>query len=186
MQPGDAAEWANVGVTALALFAAGWAALATHRALQLERKRDQRAQEADWSAQAALVAAWPTGVAEQDGDASTWRAVIKNNSGVPVYGVVLTYTGLGDGQVTTHEVGLVPPGTQEVGYPREWTANWPDNRGNAHTMVTMPVVGVNITFTDAAGFVWQRNERGELSLVRGHESQLIKGHPMWPNASRGI
>lgn len=183
MDTGNAAEWANVVVTAFALGAAGWAAWSTHTSLQLERDREAKREMAEQASQAALIAAWG-GRAPTGKPTTHWRGSVQNSSNVPVYNVVVILTSPErPGAEETHDVGVLPPGRATFPYPSAWckasaTPGYPP-------VMTVSQVDVTVMFTDATGIVWQRNRRGELSQVYGHDSMAFLQRTVWPNSAAG-
>lgn len=167
MDSGNAAEWANAVVTAFALGAAGWAALSTHRTLKVERERDQRQVEAERAAQASLVAAW---IEEKRGTSS---CVVVNNSKLPVFNAAVRFHSAErpDDQ-PSKEFAVLPPGRQEVSYPDEWRVPTEQDPYSGETSSAEGVTNLyaSVMFTDTAGAAWLRTERGQLSLVRGHDA----------------
>lgn len=178
MDAGNAAEWSNAGVTAVALFAAGWAALSTHRTLQIERRRDRRRDMADEASQASLVAAW--GVPVQRAS-PPWKFTVANNSPVPVYDVTVTFKSANrPDEEPTHYVGVLPPGDRDVPFPEVWV-KYETRPGVKYVEGWVPGnVEVSVMFTDSTGMVWQRDERGQLRQVFGHDSMRFLREPVWP------
>jgi hypothetical protein len=182
MDLGTVADWANAGITTVALGAAGWAAWATHRTLGIERERDEQRRLAEESAQAALVAAWPEGRAEAGSPPVDWRATIVNRSTVPVYDVALHYHGATEVEAIPYQIAVLPPGETTAPYPGEWTEAAETQWGPQPEM-RVEDVEVDIFFTDATGIGWHRNARGQLRKIYGHDSMAFLGETVYPHTA---
>jgi maltose-binding protein MalE len=155
IQWGDFAGWVQAVGSLLALGFAAAAVVATRRTHRIESERDRvsaQARDAQAAfvrrAQAALVSAWWG--ANSDG---TWGAYVRNASETPIYQVYLTVVDADDGSddYKSHYL-LVPPG--EVSFCEIGTANASAARR------------VKLSFTDAAGARWQRNQYGQLAELQ--------------------
>lgn len=162
---GSVAEWANAGVTACALVAAGSAAWVGWKVLRLERARDQeRRVSAARAEQADRVCAWQ--------DPTAARVVVRNGSTLPVNQgrLVLSVQGDDSGREWPVELGIVPPGEQSaILWPPEMLgprvvvdptfdeATYPDKPAIADVRVVF-------LFEDMGGRYWVRDAYGRLDL----------------------
>jgi hypothetical protein len=186
---GSYADWlaatATVAAFSAALVAARFAAEAVRAArdaLHIEQRRDQHRDEQALRAQAELVAAWvedldgqmvrpgdvPYHVTEQEGQSIT----VRNASELPVTRVGLAFTlhvathtqeGL---QITNTEIGLqelpiVPPGTKNVDMGLDILVAFQRLWDEAQSATTRRL-RVGITFVDAGGRAWIREDDGRL------------------------
>lgn len=151
IQWGDFAGWVQAVGSLLALGFAAAAVVATRRTHRLESERDRISAEARdvqaafaRRAQAALVSAW------WGADVDNWGAYVRNASETPIYQVYLTVVDADDGSddYKSHYL-VVPPG--EVLFCAVPNASAPTARR------------VKLSFTDAAGARWQRNQYGQLA-----------------------
>ncbi|MBO0884063.1 MAG: extracellular solute-binding protein [Mycobacterium sp.] len=157
VQWGDVASWLQAVGSLLALGFAAAAVVAARRTYQIESERDRvnaEARDAQTAfgrrAQAALVSAWWGSDKHQ-----AWGAFVRNASETPVYQVYLTIMGpddRSDGHKTYHLV--VPPG--EVLFCE--VDDGVDADGSPP-----PPRRVKLSFTDAAGVRWLRNQYGRLT-----------------------
>ncbi|SFR28748.1 Maltose-binding protein MalE [Lentzea waywayandensis] len=156
VQWGDVAGWLQGLGSLSALGFAAAAVVVTRRTYRIESERDQvnaAAREArtafDRRAQAALVSAW-----WGSNDDGVWGAFVRNASETPVYQVYVTVVGAddrSDGHKSHYLV--VPPGTSTF------------TPINGDT-VAAPARRVKVSFTDAAGVRWQRNQYGRLTELQ--------------------
>ena len=156
VQWGDVAGWLQGLGSLVALGFAAAAVVVTRRTYRIESDRDRvnaEAREAQAAftrrAQAALVSAWWG--SDQHG---TWGAFVRNASEVPVYQVYLTVVGAddrSDGHKSHYLV--VPPGAAL------FTAIEGDPAVRAARRV-------KLSFTDAAGVRWLRNQFGRLTELQ--------------------
>jgi arabinogalactan oligomer/maltooligosaccharide transport system substrate-binding protein len=170
-----AAGWSDVPSWlqgAGSIFALGFAAVAvvvTRRTYQIESERDrvnEEARDAQRSftrrAQAALVSAWWG--ASADGRSG---AFIRNASETPIYQTCLTILAADDrSDQTKISLPLVPPSDEALFCPIDQIQ--PASDATAHR--------VKLTFTDATGIRWLRNQYGRLTEL---QSKLrIKADPV--------
>jgi hypothetical protein len=132
-----------------------------------ERKRQA---EAEYRAQAAMVAAWFAVVPVSRGPAvSQWGAMLRNASDLPVYDVSVFFyfveepiRGLGWTPVargsSTESIRLLPPQTERH-------VAMPDDLARQIPGFTATTYVVGITFTDTAGNKWERDPRGALKAL---------------------
>lgn len=169
---GSVPDWANAGASAAALGGAVWAARIAGRALGLERRRQTLAEERDEAAQASAVAVWVT-----DPSTRTWSAVLRNGSQLPVYDVEVTFQPSvrtdDDLGIATARIHTVGPGDVDIPYPQQF--QWP---GGNPTTNLVDDLRLSLTFTDAAGVPWSRDENGRLECIRGHDSERVLRGPM--------
>ncbi|WP_433203620.1 sugar ABC transporter substrate-binding protein [Dactylosporangium sp. CS-047395] len=148
MQWGDLATWISALAALIALAFAAIAAVASYRTFRIELARDERneqrlaaALEAERRAQAAKVSAW-------------WEtntgACVRNASDSPVYQAHVTVRRLSDRSAWGKlDLPVVPPGDTALSRPID----------------PPPAVGdwrTRLTFTDAGGVRWLRDEYGRL------------------------
>jgi len=162
MTVGSATEWVTAVLALLALGAGVWAGITASRALRLEQHRQRLADMKDDAAQASLVAAWVQGQ-----DSRRFEAVLRNGSNLPIYGVRVVYRSretpdLGEATLEREALG---PGDLPLPYPDGWQSTVPGDRIN-----WAGDLSPTVSFRDAAGIAWHRDERGALKMVRGHGS----------------
>jgi len=152
-------DWIQAFGSVLALVFAAGAVVIARRMYRVESERDQvntAARQAQDSfarrAQAALVSAW-WGLSG-DGQSGIFA---RNASDAPVYQAFFTTVGVDDHSDGTKEYSLVvPPSEHPIFFP-------------VAEPVSVPRVGarrVKLSFTDAAGVRWLRNEYGALTECR--------------------
>ena len=156
VQWGDVAGWLQGFGSLFALGFAAAAVVVTRRTYRIESERDgvnAEAREAQAAftrrAQAALVSAWWG--SDRRG---TWGAFVRNASETPVYQAYLTVVGAddrSDGHKSHYLV--VPPGEAHF-TPIDSDAAAPAARR------------VKLSFTDAAGVRWLRNQYGRLTELQ--------------------
>lgn len=186
---GSYADWlaasATMAAFAAAIVAARFAAeaaSATRGALDVEQRRDQHRDEQALRAQAELVAAWVEDLGSEENPSSDvpyyvpeqeWQSItVRNASELPVTRVGLAFTlhvvkpspdGL---QVTNRKIGLqelpiVPPGTKNVEMSLDIVASFQRLWEEAESASTRRL-RVGITFVDAGGRPWIREDDGRL------------------------
>ncbi len=145
------------------------AAVITRRTYRIESERDRVNEEARAvqrsfarRAQAALVSAWSGESAD-----GRWGAFVRNASETPVYQTCLTVLAADDrSDHTKISLPLVPPSDEALFCAIDRTRPARDAAGDR----------VKLTFTDATGIRWQRNQYGRLTEL---ESKLrIKANPV--------
>jgi hypothetical protein len=170
---GDVATWVVAVTTLLAFMAAAFAGLVAYKVLAVETRRDVLADSERIAAQAAEVAAWSgrttavTFVSSDGPDTwQEWGAVIRNASGLPVYGLRVWFCDPADSAPASDSQTLewyespeltdvLPPGDAFVSPPREITKR----RAAGSTERWL----IAVEFTDAAGSRWLREPRGKLT-----------------------
>lgn len=161
---GTIPEWVQSGATILALIFAAVAAVAARRTYQIESERDKTnsaTRQEQYSyirrSQASLVSAW-WGRSEET---RHWGAYIRNASGAPIFQVSCTTLRLDDAiEVAKGFHSVVPPSLVAQFDP----LNLNTERDDSHLNTVL--YRVKISFTDAAGVRWERNEYGRLSELR--------------------
>ncbi len=158
---GDVPSWVSSVATTFALMFAAVAAVAARRTHRIESHRDQVNDEARLAqdafarrAQAALVSAWWGESAHVKGE---WGAHVRNASGAPIYQVYSTVLGPDDNSDDKKiHSPVVPPSDVAQFSPIDFGVH--DQRVNAEYLMRR----VKISFTDAAGVRWLRNQYGRL------------------------
>jgi hypothetical protein len=154
----DATNVISLVAAAAAVLAAGF----TFWSINDERRRRRREQ-------ASLVSGWVT----RKGNTSEWQALIRNQSALPVYNVRTLFhemeklpnapnagfgwraAGLAVPAPRESTICVLPPEMdRDVAVPEEF--KWLYDNPTDRTCV------VSISFTDAAGHYWERNEHGIL------------------------
>lgn len=162
LQWGDVPSEVSAVSTVFALAFAAVAAVAARRTFHIESERDRvnslaRQQQDEYArrTQAALVSTW-WGRRPDDG---AWGAFVRNASGAPIY---QTYITVLDSDDRTDGVrvrpGLVPPSLEAQFYPVELSADPEAADRENHR--------VKISFTDATGVRWVRNQYGQLTEMQ--------------------
>jgi len=172
---GDVATWVVAVTTLLAFVAAAVAGTVAYKVLAVETRRDLLADSERIAAQAAEVAAWcgrtkaETSIFSDGSDTwPEWGAVIRNASGLPVYGLRVWYCDPADPApgsdlrtlrwYESSELSeVLPPGDTLVSPPREITKQ---RAAGGHERWLIAV-----EFTDAAGTRWLRGPLGKLTLA---------------------
>lgn len=171
--------WWSASSTAAAFTAAAVAAMFAADAFRLEHRRDERWQTERRQAQASLVAAWPLNLVRVEtrvGNAvpDTVQLVVAriiNTSTLPVRNVYFEafVTVASNGMSMRHRIGshlvaVVPPGesSTEVRIPADDPARSFLQPGGA-SVDWIP--DVRLSFTDAAGVRWMRDENGVLADI---------------------
>jgi hypothetical protein len=188
---GDVATWVVAVTTLLALVAAAFAGIVAYKVLAVETRRDLLADSERIAAQAAEVAAWSgrtkaeTFVSSDGPDTwQEWGAVIRNASGLPVYGLRVWFCDPADpapgSELRTLQwyespelTDVLPPGDAFVSPPREITKR----RAAGSTERWL----VAVEFTDAVGARWLREPRGKLTPV-GQADPLPARHRREPDS----
>jgi arabinogalactan oligomer/maltooligosaccharide transport system substrate-binding protein len=161
---GDVPGWLSSVATIVALLFAAAAAIATRNVFRIESERDRLASEGrreqeriNRRSQAALVSAWWDASSGPKG----CGVFVRNASEAPVYQAHLTFLGRDDGSEDTKIHCLViPPGELPQFLPVEPAPNDPGEEPKDF------VRRVRLTFTDAAGVRWVRDEYGRLVELR--------------------
>lgn len=159
---GDVPSGVSAVATVFALAFAAVAAVAARRTFRIESERDRvnsqaRRQQDEYvrRSQAALVSTW-WGRRTHDG---AWGAFVRNASGAPIY---QTYVTVLDSDDHTDGVrvrpGLVPPSLEAQFYEIDLPGDPPTADRENHR--------VKISFTDAAGVRWVRNQYGQLAQMQ--------------------
>jgi len=182
--PDISPAWATVCVALLALGAALWAGSTARRLLEVEQKREDRAEETETrrteaeaqSLQADRVAVWTDYVDQASGPAgtvrSTYVAEIHNNSLLPIYDVQVVFFGPDGRRFDTDEIyGVLRPGGHAVAIPEaiwELTHRGPSTGalgpGKCYYVSDLgPGLRAEITFRDTAGLRWFRDRDGRLA-----------------------
>lgn len=161
---GDVPSWISSGATLFALLFAAVAAVAARRTYRIESERDRtnRALRLEQEAygrrsQASLISVW-WGV---DAAPGTWGAFVRNASGAPVFQVSCTVLRPDDGEELAKAFhAVVPPSLVALfeDFGSEVTL--------ANSSFNIAFCRVRISFTDAAGIRWERNEYGRLTELR--------------------
>lgn len=157
IQWGDAAEWFS-SVFVAAAFAGSMLLF------RIEHARDRRSQEeriklqsAHIKDQAAHISAWYDPSAYQYADGAVpgfeWLCIV-NSSDNPIYDCIMRVF-IGDMLVAEASLSIVPP------INRIQVVKLDDIQFPAKTRA----VGVRMTFTDASGRRWSRNEQGHLDIT---------------------
>lgn len=156
---GDIPTWVSAGGAVTAVLFAAVAAIAAGRTYRIESARhehalaEQRQHAASRRrAQAALVSAWWEGQARSPG------VYIRNASEVPVYQGHLTVVSRRDAGVASKlDIPVLPPMSEPEfrKVPKEFAQAVPQRDDG-------DMVRVRLTFTDAAGVRWLRDEYGRL------------------------
>ncbi len=161
-------DWGDVP-TWLAFIGAALAVFYTRRTLLIEQARDEERREDQRREQAAKFAAWCTDRARRDELQWHGGLILRNASEVPVYDVSVTFHLRGtERRGERYTRGVVPPG-EHYAFDVDSTGMFTLISENAYGVQTfmedwdeyLP----EVTFTDAAGHVWSRNVRGELSRM---------------------
>jgi arabinogalactan oligomer/maltooligosaccharide transport system substrate-binding protein len=153
---GDVPTWFASGSSLLALLFAAAAVIAARRTFRIELERDQvnaaarAAQDAYFRrGQASRVSTW-WGTT----DSGSWGAFVRNASDAPVYQAHLTVVNRRDDTRTAKlDLAVIPPASHPVCHtvPIQATAEELDD------------LRVTLTFTDATGVRWMRDEYGRLT-----------------------
>lgn len=162
LQWGDVPSEVSAAATLFALAFAAVAAVAARRTFRIESERDrvnslarQRQDEYVRRTQAALVSTW-WGREPDDGP---WGAFVRNASGAPIYQTYLTVL---DSDDRTDGVrirpGLVPPSLEAQFHPVDLADDSQEADRENHR--------VKISFTDATGVRWVRNQYGQLTEMQ--------------------
>jgi hypothetical protein len=188
---GDVATWVVAVTTLLAFVAAALAGIVAYRVLAVETRRDLLADSERIAAQAAEVAAWSgrtkaeTFVSSDGPDTwQEWGAVIRNASGLPVYGLRVWFCDPADPAPgselrppawyeSPELTDVLPPGDSFVSPPREITKR--RAAGGPQRWL------VAVEFTDAAGTRWLREPRGKLTPA-GQADPLPARHRREPDS----
>lgn len=146
---GSVPAWVSSFAAVLALLFAAAAALLSRRTFRIQSDQHRAALEAERQAQAALVSVW---WGWHDDDREKWGAYVRNASQAPVYQAHVAFLSA-DGRKTVAKIGpmLVPPSDQPVFYRVDGELNGCRTR---------------LTFTDATGSRWIRDEYGHLNRLR--------------------
>ncbi|MCB0909336.1 MAG: hypothetical protein KDB63_19705 [Nocardioidaceae bacterium] len=185
----ELAQWLMAATSAVTLVAAIVAAFYAAGAFRLESAREERWNDAQRRAQAALVAAWPTGdvgmaraaeLNEETGryPLAEWvtsaTITLRNASEVPVTRVKaqVVIEVRGDGvsdeyQLGRHELAVLPPGDAGVTVQVTTTRNTAERLRFAGQHSDEQEVRfepqVFLTFVDSAGVTWSRWPSGALT-----------------------
>lgn len=175
MDWGDFPTWVQAVVTAGALGAAVWAGRATWKVFNLERAREDRAEDEarerraadERAAQADLVAVWHTvlGSGLAEGPLPTdWAARVINDSPLPVYEVSVEFYGPDGTERDVQRTFIVPPGGQDF-YWQQDLRKVADHDTNGHPIYTESPQDfrVALRFRDTAGRQWYRDANGVLT-----------------------
>jgi len=163
---GDLSSWVTALVTAAALGAAIYAGRHAAKLLRIETERDREREDNERRGQASLVAAWrgvvplfPNVPANNDG---TYGPVVRNGSELPIYQVQVEILPIG--QTTGTHVFIF-----EVLPPGQWFVHTRDGGIYTTRPVTLdpelkkdPEYQVAVSFRDAAGATWRRDQYGIL------------------------
>lgn len=187
IEVGDLATWFQ-GVTSLgALVAAGIAAKVSFNVLRVENERDEAQRHREESAQAEQIAGWLTyNKAYRAGGivGSGWRALLVNQSNLPIYDVTVTLcdtNGLVLGTSTPYH--LLAPGESPLEVPTLQTVE--DAEGQRHWRYSdneLKTYHLALHFRDTAGFGWTRGYDGRLTpdLAYDDPSRSIGETPATP------
>ena len=163
---GDVPTWIAAVATVLALTAAGFAAWASWKVLKREAQRDADRDEADRRQQANLVAAWRgvvSGTGHQRG-VGLYRPVVRNGSALPIYQVGVEVVFEGSAGVV-HKTEVLAPGQWFVTLGGDFHfADHPAEKLRLSDQ-SSPAFQVAVSFRDAAGMAWRRDENGHLEQI---------------------
>jgi hypothetical protein len=165
--------WIEAGATVAAVGAAIIAGFYAARAYGLEHQREQRWEDAERSAQASKVVAWPLGPSTVIQDSyvfiSGLGAVVRNSSDLPVSDVTLTfYMVLDDGsahdgvKICDWTMAFLPPETTQ---PVNVSLDQEARRRTALPRNATPRILLEMTFRDVATTAWRRDVRGKLEMT---------------------
>ncbi|WP_170323511.1 DUF1416 domain-containing protein [Cryptosporangium phraense] len=155
---GDVPTWISSVGGLLSLVAAGTAAWIAWKLLVTERTRDRQAADDARRAQAGLIAAWIPDATDREGlDQATIRVLVRNNSTLPVYRVLVAIVVRSDDGFTEVASSGGPQGRF-----REFAAPG-DNEIRVMVPATTNRRRVVLTFRDAAGVEWRRDHDGALT-----------------------
>lgn len=178
------------------------AILATAIAWTVHKREATRLKEADLAAersQADLVTAWENAYRVSDvnevppgaltdaqildyGDSVYATQVVRtlvNRSSQPVYDVVIN----SDHTTEVHWLDILPPGEQQIGFPRYAINDW--TTGNLNDNENL----LNISFRDTGGHWWVRQAKGTLIKVATpaeHETAMGPGYAEAEQQERDI
>jgi len=156
---GDIPTWVSASGSVFALGFAAVAVVVTHRTYRIESERDRvnaearAAQESSARrAQAALVSVWWG--ESRDG---RWGAFVRNASETPIYQVYFTVLSTDDHSdgIKVHYL-VVPPSHEALFCPFDLDQRTQRTSGRR----------VKVSFTDAAGVRWLRNQYGRLTELQ--------------------
>ncbi|WP_327025173.1 sugar ABC transporter substrate-binding protein [Micromonospora sp. NBC_01739] len=154
---GDIPNWVSSVAAILALIFAALAAVAARKTHNIESERDRRAAEARQRRDAALVSAW---WGESANAAGQWGTFVRNASGAPIYQVYCTVVGLDDHSDDRKvHYPLVPPSEVAHFCPI-------DSEAEGRSPIAERPRRVKVSFTDAAGVRWTRNQYGRLAELQ--------------------
>jgi hypothetical protein len=182
---GDLSSWVTALVTAAAFGAAIYAGRKAAGLLRVETERDRKREDDERRGQASLVAAWrgvvpayPNVPANNDG---TFGPVVRNGSELPIYQVNVEI--LSPGPMTGELVFIY-----EVLPPGQWFVHVQDRGFYKTRQVTfhselknVPEYQVAVSFRDAAGAIWRRDEHGILK----HTGDSIFPEPVTVDVTPG-
>ncbi|MGC9669303.1 hypothetical protein ACNTMW_22430 [Planosporangium sp. 12N6] len=179
MNWGDVPSWALVVVSAgaltLAALAARWSYGAFLTASAAAARADDARREARERQQATLVAAWP--ISERETFQKTIErgvvgAAVRNASPMPIYNVEIVYRDEGAAWTAVRRLHLVAPSDEPqivAGFDEEATTGVPAperiNKDGSIKLLPSAEMRVEISFADALGRRWRRDDNGVLDVV---------------------
>jgi hypothetical protein len=173
---GDVPTWIAAVATVLALVAAGFAAWASWNVLKRETQRDADRDDAERRQQANLVAAWHGVVPHpvQRG-AGLYRPVVRNGSELPIYQVGVEVVVEGSTGIV-HMTEVLGPGQWFVTQSGHFNfADHPTEKLRLHA--SSPGFQVAVSFSDAAGIAWRRDENGQLEQIETAATARVDDEP---------
>jgi len=174
---GDVPTWITGVATVVALIFAAAAAVYARRMFRIEFDRDRIAagerrehNAALTRSQSAQVSAW-WGQLPRSGQ---WGIFVRNGSEAPVFQAHVTVLSDDGVDIAGSHITVIPPTSRPTFYPL--AGNDPQEDRN----VAIKVRRVRMTFTDAAGLRWMRNQSGRLRQFE--PSLIVKTDPSRANA----
>ncbi|MFV0427608.1 MAG: hypothetical protein ACK5KU_11325 [Beutenbergiaceae bacterium] len=158
MEWGSWAEWTAAFGGLAAVVAATVAGYYARKAFNLERDREEEAEQSRRREQASKISAWPsTRVRDK-----VFGIVLTNASDALVYDVALSVQSEDFGN-SNQRLRFLPPGSYFV-RTRKWN-NFPDRIGELASfrpVMSTDKIGLELSFADAKGVAWRRMNNGEL------------------------
>src|SRR3954452_4835208 len=166
LDSGDWPTWIQAVTTILALVAAGYAAIQTHRTIRLEFSRDEERRIEELRREAHRVSMWLERNPEPT-IGSLCRLYITNANSTPVYNANLVV----EGQPLTAGLFTIPPSSEKQesglgsGVANSIVAGEMDRTHNPYLDEAMNRIRLELVFSDSAEKRWARTLHGRLRPV---------------------